>query len=393
MTMTDESDLRAALEAASDLPDLAFDPATVLVQGHRTLRRRRLVAAGLGVAAAAVVAVAAAQAAGSLRTAPPLPAVPPTYAPTATPQPAPTSMDETGAVAKEGDPSDPKAEGRAQLRVRSTSPGLVAETWTVSAGGRTRTVTRTVKALAEGEFSLLMPAESGVPHTVFGYLNAGSLGSSHSQGKSRIVALKLVTHGPPVGSAGGSWGPLQDTSGTPTPRLLFVHRRTALEASDVLGLSWWTTTSSDESSMLPHATPWDGRSSRVAAGRVADAADNSWILWSDGERVGVEPDYGSEKSTGSLTLLQRVHSLHSPLLPDAVFGWVTNTGPVSVKTSQPGVTFDVRYTEPVNGQRGFVATASVPEVTGTVTVSAGGHVVSLESFDILRNAAPEGTTG
>lgn len=56
MTMADESEVRAALEAASDLPRLAFDPGTVLEQGHRAVRRRRLRHAG--VAAAAVVAVA-----------------------------------------------------------------------------------------------------------------------------------------------------------------------------------------------------------------------------------------------------------------------------------------------------------------------------------------------
>ena len=75
MTATPDSDVRAALEGASQVDGLSFSPEAVLLAGHRVVRRRRLVATGLATAATAVVAVVAVQLGSGQPRA--LPALPP----------------------------------------------------------------------------------------------------------------------------------------------------------------------------------------------------------------------------------------------------------------------------------------------------------------------------
>jgi hypothetical protein len=287
-------------------------------------------------------------------------------------------MDESGVIEGSGG-------SRVRLRVRSTGPGTVQETWTVTAGGQTRTVQRTASTPAGGEFSLLMPAESGIPETVLGYLNTGSAGSRTGAAETFFSGLSLVTDAGTREQKGGS-APMFDTKARPTPRQIFFHREPGLEADRVIGVAWWDTLTTSDTVLLPRAGLWNERTSAVAATRVTDGAGNSWIAWADTTRFGVDPFQELVTARGPLRLMPRpnVSRTVSAGLPDAVFGWVAGADQVTVSSSRPGETFDVSYSEPVNGERAFVATASAPQVHGTVTVSGAGQTVSLGAFDRLR---------
>ncbi|MEO7069715.1 MAG: hypothetical protein ABI131_04400, partial [Nostocoides sp.] len=149
---------------------LRFDEAAVLSQGHALVRRRRVATVGAGVAALALAAVVAVQVSGNgFNRA--LPAVP---NPTSTVIGLAGPIDEAGEVSPGTGDLAPVGYG-ARLSVKGGAGSRVVETWTVKNAGKTvKTLTREADRLGVGQASLLLPAESGIPGLVLGYVNTGS---------------------------------------------------------------------------------------------------------------------------------------------------------------------------------------------------------------------------
>lgn len=380
MTNTPETDVRTALNEAATVTGLGFDEAAVLSRGHRVVRRRRMVAAGAGVAAVALATVVALQVSGNGFNR----ALPPATSPTATRVEAPEvagPTDESGEVVPGTDDAGVAQGYGARLTVKGAATGPVVETWTLIKGTTTvKTVTRTVNRVGIGQASLLLPAESGIPDLVIGYVNTGS---------DRSGLVNVNTAPEQLREGGGGDAQLVAASG-PTRRhdQLFVGKYDSFDPSKIVGLSWAEIASTDPAEQGQRSVLLNtGRTDLVAA-VLTEPNGHQWISWANDTQVGVGSFRGTtrpETATGALQLLGRPGSSDpAGASPDKIFGWVTDGDDVTVNTTSPD-TAAISYGSARSGRRPFLITSRQGLFTGPVTVTGAG-VTQAVDLNALRNA-------
>lgn len=367
MSTTPETDVRRALEQAAAVPGLSYDPDAVLARGHRVVRRRRYVAVGAAAAATAVVAVVAVQ----LGTTGPraLPAVPPQVS---TSSPAEITGPLSGSTSSDG-----IRQGRGvDVTVTPRGDGTVSETWTFFSGTtRVGSVSRTVPAPRAGGASFLMPATSGQPGMVYGYVLSGPEGPDEG-----YVMVQPVTAPSGPGKWDGSSLTLRETRTGATVGSVFAYR--IADPEQVVGVTWSRTrpTATEVEWVGDGAALRHGRRAGVDAAVVTVSPRTSMLLWRNGTRF----SYGSMtqpvSDPGVLQVTVRPRSTAiAGLENDMALGWVA--GPrVTLSSSDPQDSFTVSYGEPVGGRLPFVARSSRPDVEGTVTVTGAGETQTLATW-------------
>lgn len=367
MNAAPDTDIRAALDDASHVAGLTFSPEAVLAEGHRVVRRRRLAATGLVAAATAVVAVVAVQ----LGTGQPraLPAHP-----DATWSAVPWS---TGPLTSSSYADGLKAGPGYEVVVAPAGGATVSETWTFFDGNTVLgTVHRTAPALRPGQASFLLPAESGRPGAVYGYVVTGP---------ARGTVMVQVVAEPDSSSSEGTSASLIDPTTQRVVGATFMRTvRDEAAAEQVLGVVW---DRYDVSGGLVRlgggAALRPGRTAGVDVGVVAVSPSTSVLVWRDGDR------FGFDRRTGRLALtdtgaLQVGVEPRAPEVTgsehDLAVGWVTS-GPVHLSSTDPDDTFTVSYGAPVGGRTPFVARSVRPDVKGTVTVTGAGETQTVTDWD------------
>lgn len=377
MTSTPDTDIRAALTEAATMSDLDFDEAAVFSQGHRLVRRRRVATVGAGVAALALGTVVALQVSGNGFNR----ALPPATNPTSTVIAVAGPIDETGEVLPGFDEGQKPQGYGARLSVKGGAGGQVVETWTVTdAGKAVKTFTRAAKVLDVGQASLVLPAESGIPNLVLGYVNTGS-------DRSAVAGVNVAPEPPRGGGGGGEQ--LKAFSGGPQRHdHLFVNTFDAFDPSKIVGLSWGET--SEANPLVPEQRSIllnTGRTDLVAA-VLTEPDGNQWISWSSATQIGVAGLGGGSRpaaATGALQLLGRP-AVDNPALAqhDKIFGWVTGGDGNDVKVKTAGGDYRITYGTTSSGRHPILITSVDGRFTRPVTVSGGG-VTQTVDVGALRN--------
>ncbi|GAA1966864.1 hypothetical protein GCM10009817_03440 [Terrabacter lapilli] len=368
MTTTPESDVRAALNGATHVDGLSFDPEAVLLEGRRVVRRRRLAVTGLAAAATAVVAVVAVQ----LGTGQPraLPALPPQVSQTISAAPTGPFSGTTA--------SDGFRQGKSvDVAVVPRGDGTVRETWTLYDGAsRLGTVTRTVPSVRVGQASFLMPAESKQKGMVYGYALTGPDGPTEGH-----VMTQLVSAPEPAGPGHGGGLTLHDVASGRIVGSLFWAETP--RPDQVVGMTWNRTnpTTAGVTWLGDGAALRSDRPTGIDAAVVTVSARTSVLLWRDGDRFSFGQRAVPFSDPGSLQVGTNPHSSGAPGYEnDLAVGWVAGDS-VTLTSSDPGDTFAITYGTPVGGRTPFVARAGRPDVKGTVTVTGGGETQTLATWD------------
>ncbi|MGO4596620.1 hypothetical protein [Terrabacter sp. 2RAF25] len=372
-TPTPDADVRAALDDASRVAGLTFNPESVLVDGHRAVRRRRATATALGVAVTAVVAAVAVQV-GAGRT-DPVPAAPPTASLTTPPAPPAPTGPLTGTTASDG-----IRQGKSfDLTATAQADGRVRETWTFYQGStKVDAVTRTTAATAVGQVSLITPDQSGQAGVVYGYLVTGTVEGT--------VMVEVAT-APGAHPGQGTFGSLHDAATGRVAGTLFLQELTGdPTAKDVIGVTWNRTTVSGTS------VRWlaDGAALRTERGTgdpqvaiVTVSPRTSVLLWRDGDRFssGVRSGPLAVTDPGTLQVTtQPQRKGAAGREHDLAVGWVASTS-VTLTSTDPADAFTVTYGASVDGRTPFVARSTNPDVKGKVTVTGGGETQTLTAWD------------
>ena len=376
MTNTPETDVRTALNEAATITGLGFDEAAVLSRGHRVVRRRRVVAAGAGVAAAALATVVALQVSGNGFNR----ALPPASNPTSTVIAVAGPVDETGEVVPGTDEAGVAQGFGARLSVRGGAGGRVVETWTVTEAGKpVKTLTREAGLLGVGRASLLLPAESGIPDLVLGYVNTGS---------DRSISAGINTAPEQLRRGGGGDTHLTGVSGaTRRHDHLFVEKYDAFDPSKIVGLSWGETNDADPARLKQRSILLNTERTDLVAAVLTEPSGDQWISWASPTQVGVAGvggGSGPAAASGALQLLGRPVVDNPGLgLHDKVFGWVTEGDDVTVGTTPPD-TAVTSYGAGRSGRRPFLITSKQGMFTGPVRVTGAG-VSQTVDVGALRN--------
>lgn len=391
MNTIPETEVRDALGEAAGVTGLTFNPATVLTRGHRVVRRRRLATAGLSVSAVAVAAVAAAQLTGgsTYRSLPPVGNQTSTGVNTPVPAPTPNSLDVTGPINESGEVVEGTDEAgkaptyRARLTVKGEATGKVVESWTVLEGTKTvKTITRSTNPVGINEASLLLPAESGIPNLVLGYVNTGSY-QSISAG---------LTFAPELLLGNRSSNALRKAIGSQPARFdhLFVQRFDAFDPTKVIGLSWADVDDSELTKVQQRSILLNTGRTDLSAAVLTEPDGNQWISWASDTELGVA-NYATnsppQSVTGVVRLLGRPGSSNPAVAsPDKLFGWVTgdDTTAVEVITTPPDTTV-TSYGPAGSGRRPFLITAKQGSFTGPVKVNGSG---STQTIVVRSDVAP-----
>ncbi|WP_374970210.1 sigma factor [Terrabacter sp. BE26] len=367
MSTTPAADVRAALEQATDVTGLTFDPDAVLTRGRRVVRRRRLVTAGAAAAATAVVAVVAVQLGTGQRRA--LPALPPAVSTTTTP-----SGPLSGTTASDGFRQGTSVD----VSAVPAGEGTVRETWTMYDGAtRLGTVTRTVPALRAGQASFLMPAQSKQKGMVYGYLLTGPQGPD----KGYVMTQPVMAPDGLLGNGTGSGGSLLSTSTRSPVGSIFCFGLKRPE--ELVGVSWNRTKPTTTSVVVlgDGAALRTDRRGGVDATVVTVSSRTSVLLWRDGDRFSFGQHAPAFSDAGALQVGVDPHSAAvAGTENDMAVGWVAG-GSVQLTSSDPQDSFTLSYGDPVGGRTPFVARSGRPEVKGTVTVSGGGETQTLAAWD------------
>ena len=281
MTNTPETDVRTALNEAATITGLGFDEAAVLSRGHRVVRRRRVVAAGAGVAAAALATVVALQVSGNGFNR----ALPPASNPTSTVIAVAGPVDETGEVVPGTDEAGVAQGFGARLSVRGGAGGRVVETWTVTEAGKpVKTLTREAGLLGVGRASLLLPAESGIPDLVLGYVNTGS---------DRSISAGINTAPEQLRRGGGGDTHLTGVSGaTRRHDHLFVEKYDAFDPSKIVGLSWGETNDADPARLKQRSILLNTERTDLVAAVLTEPSGDQWISWASATQIGLASSMG-----------------------------------------------------------------------------------------------------
>jgi len=371
MNATPDTDIRAALDDASHVAGLTFSPESVLAEGHRVVRRRRIAATGVVAAATAVVAVVAVQ----LGTGQPraLPADGPSSSSTL----AQASGELTGSTFDDG---VPKQGPGVRVDVTPADGGRVVERWTLSDGDTVlRTVSRTVPATAPGRASFLMPAESGQQGVVYGYALTGAQGAA-----SGVVMTQLVT-APDVANGQGSSGNLSDPTSGRALGSVFRAETGSADPEQVIGLVWSRTRvqGARVEWVADGAALRTGRTGGVDAAVVTVSPRTSVLVWRDGERFGFGRHAGplTANDPGGLQVGVEPHAAAATGTEhDLAVGWVT-AGPVQLTSTDPADSFTISYGHPVDGRTPFVARSTLPDVKGVVTVTGGSEAQTVDNWN------------
>lgn len=369
MTATPDSDVRAALEGASQVEGLSFSPEAVLLEGHRVVRRRRLAATGLVAAATAVVAVVAAQ----LGTGQPraLPSGGPSSSATAVT----TALDESAQLSTNGSSEILEGPG-IRLRLRSTSGGRVQETWEVLQFTKVvRTVRREVPRPGVGGSSLLLPSEGGLPGAVVGWVDTGS---------PRTVNVRPVSVPPDSsGEADTTTRLVPSGGGGSATRHLFIAQVNRLRVDKLAGVVW--------SDGLDDADPMKlGLRAALTSNPRPDIArtvltapnGDQWVAWADDGHFGLLSMRGAlpgPDGSAPLRVLPVQGTTGLETTPDLVFGWAEGTGPITATSSDPADRLVVSFGR-AGGRTAFLVAPGPPslKVKGAVTVTASGTSTTVD---------------
>ena len=391
MSTEPETDIREALSEAAQPVGLTLDSAAILHAGRRAVHRRQLVTAGAGIAAAAVLAVVAVQiGGGSTRALPPAGTVT-----TSGGSLGPTSpIDESGLMGG-GDGT------AARVRIVGDASGRVTETWTLlkDAGDGTatpfRTVTRQGVQLRDGEATFLMPAESGLPNAVFGYVaHAGQPGVAAWAKRNGLMnvlaapALGPTSRDQVVMPLIAPLAPLSDATPGSTRHdfgfALLTGRDTGAPAappvSDFVGIVWQTGRG-QHAVLIPGSRP-DVTKATVTAGT------NEWVLWATEKQIGLGGVTANNQQdvTGPLQVAALLRG--NPQMAfhnDLAYGWVDGSDEeITASSSDRQDSFIVAYGAPVEGRRPFVVSSTAPEIRGTVTLVGAGTTRTID-FAAIRS--------
>ncbi|CAN7277207.1 hypothetical protein LJR027_001193 [Terrabacter sp. LjRoot27] len=363
MNAAPDTDIRAALDDATHVAGLTFSPDAVLAEGHRVVRRRRIAAAAAVAAATAVVAVVAVQlGAGRPRA---LPAGDPSSSQTAVA----AALDESAQLYPDGSSQSTKASG-IRVEIASAAGGKVRETWFVLDGAaRVKTVRREVPRPQVGGSSLLLPAESGLPGVVAGWVETGT---------PRTINAGPV-FAPDVTMSGGSGATtrLVPAGGGPAPtRYLFVRQVAGFDAAQLVGVVWTDALDDADPTKVGYRAALTTNARTDLHRAVLTTPDGTMrVLWTDDEQSGLLWVPGAiEGPSGAapLRILPVPARTGVEPTPDLVFGWADGTKEVRVTSSDP--TDDVVVsTQQVDGRTAFVvAPTSTQHVKGELTIKGGG---------------------
>ncbi|GAA2034109.1 hypothetical protein GCM10009740_25890 [Terrabacter terrae] len=365
MTTTPDSKVRAALDGATRVEGLTFDPEAVLHEGHRVVRRRRIAATGLTAAATAVVAVVAVQlGTGQPRALPAGPSTSPTAVVTA--------LHESGQLSTNGSSEVQVMSGPGlRLEVESTSGGKVRETWQVLQGTKTvRTVRREVPRPQVGGSSLLLPTDGGLPGVIAGWVDTGSP-------RTLNVSPRFV---PPTASSGettSTTGLVPSGGGSASTRRLFITQVGRVMPDQLAGLTW--------SEMVDAADPVkQGFRAALTANPRSDIAralltapdGDQWVAWSDDSHFGLLSGRGVQPGpdgSGPIQTLPVPARTGLGTTPDLLFGWANGTAGVTATSSDPADRLVVSF-DPAGGRTAFLVAPQPPSlrIKGAVTVTVGG---------------------
>ncbi|OFE18091.1 hypothetical protein BA895_13300 [Humibacillus sp. DSM 29435] len=378
MTNTPETDVRTALNEAATVTGLGFDEAAVLSRGHRVVRRRRIATAGAGIAAVALGTVVALQVSGNGFNR----ALPPATSPTSTVVAVAGTVDEAGEVVPGTDEAGASQGYGARLSVKGGTGGRVVETWTVTESGTTvKSLTREAGLLAVGQASLLLPAESGLPGLVLGYVNTGS---------DRSVSVGINTAPEQLIGGGGSATHLAAVGGAARRHdHLFVQKYDAFDPSKIVGLSWAEANDPDPTKLQKRSILLNTDRRDLDAVVLSQPDGNQWISWASDTEIGVASSNGNsrpEAVTGALRLLA-LPAVDNPAVgePDKIFGWVTGNESTTVTVRTTASDSVVTSYGPVrSGRRPFLITSKQGLLRSPVTVTGAGITQTID-LETLRN--------
>lgn len=166
------------------------------------------------------------------------------------------------------------------MSVRGGATGRVVETWKVLKGTNTfKTITRSTNRLQVDQASLVLPAESGIPGLVLGYVSTGSYQS---------ISARL-SFAPEVPVGGGSSEQLRKAIGSEPARFdhLFVQEFEAIDPSKVVGLSWAEPDDGDPSTVQQRSTLLNTGRTDLDAAVLTEPDGNEWISWASDTEIGV----------------------------------------------------------------------------------------------------------
>lgn len=383
MNATDEAQLRSALTDAAETTGLTLDTDAVIRQGHRKVRGRQLaIAAGT---AAAAMAVALTFTLGGRPTAEPVPA----------------NSTDIGSVAPgsvKGRWSGPGVDVSFELRLHGSG---ASATWTANG----RTVTRDVPAPAIGNTYYLLPESGGVENLVLYAVYTGPMT------KDTMASASLVDE--PVGmnervnqraKAGSTQVMGSQTLVNSQGERVGLLGGDVGNGADYLGVRWDTTRFTDEGATNTNQTASDGSGqattvpmhNQVALGSEEQAnlrpgrAKNavaatvirrspmySTLLWRSGDSFGIG---GLDVSDGKAM----PGDLKATLIPGTadlkrnahILGWVRGATNVDVRSTSAKDSFDISYSDPVDGWRAFAVTSQGLNIEGNVTITSGARSVT-----------------
>lgn len=370
MTTTPESDVRAALNGATHVDGLSFDPEAVLLEGHRVVRRRRLAVTGLAAAATAVVAVVAVQ----LGTGQPraLPAGGQSSSATAVA----TALDESAQLSTNGSSEILTGPG-IRLHLRSTSGGKVQETWDLLQGTRTvKTVRREVTRPQVGGSSLLLPSASGLPGVIAGWVDTGS---PRSLNVRPVFAPATSSSG--EGSAGTRLVP--SGGGASSTRHLFISQVATTMPAKLAGLAWSELLDDSNPTKLGYRAALTTNPRSDIDRAILTAPDGSqWVTWIDGSHFGLLSARGVQPGpdgSGPIRSLPVQGRTRIETTPDLIFGWADGTGGVTATSSDPADRLVVSFGR-AGGRTAFLVAPGPPslKIKGSVTVTVGGSSTSVD---------------
>ena len=364
MSTTPDADVRAALEQATDVAGLTFDPDDVLTRGHRVLRRRRLVTTGAAAAVAAVVAVVAVQlGSGRPRAIPSGPSSSATAVVTALHESAQLSTNGSSEVQVMSGPG-------LRLEVESTSGGKVRETWQVLEGTKTvRTVRREVPRPQIGGSSLLLPTDGGLPGVIAGWVDTGS---------PRSLNVRPVFV-PAASSGEASTGTRLVPSGGEgsSTRHLFISQVNTLQP-DKLAAMVWSETLDEADPMKVGFRAALTANPRPDIDRAVVTAPNGdqWVMWSDDSHFGLLSGRGVQPGpdgSGPIRTLSVPARTGLETTPDLLFGWADGTGEVKATSSDSADRLVVSF-DRAGGRTAFLVAPQPPSlrIKGALTVTVGG---------------------
>ncbi|WP_020143091.1 hypothetical protein [Terracoccus sp. 273MFTsu3.1] len=362
MNATPETDIRAALGEASHEAGLTFSPEAVLAEGHRVVRRRRIAAGAAVAAATAVVAVVAVQ----LGTGQPraLPAGDPSASQTAVA----AALDESAQLYPDGSTQSSNATG-VRVEIASAPGGRVHETWIVLEGFKpVKAVRREVPRPKVGESSLLLPAESGLPGVIAGWVETGT--------PRTVIAGPVFAPDVTMGGS-GSTTRLVPAAGGPAPtRYLFVTQAEGLDPTQLAGVVWSDALDDADPTKVGYRAALTANARTDLHRAVLTTPDGTMrILWTDDKQSGllwVPGAIQGPSGAGPLRLLLVSSKIGVEPTPDLVFGWADGTEEVRATSSDPA-DHVVVSTQQVDGRTAFVvAPTSAQQVKGQLTITGGG---------------------